>query len=183
MPSSAPPATPLVESPFILRPFDAGDLALYAALFTNAAVMRAVGKPFAADRANRAAAASLRHQHDPAGRFRHWVIEDAESAAGLLGLALRGEAWVDGEAELGVLLWPAWQARGAATAAISAVCPWAFDVARLAALTCHHADGHAPAAALMRRVGFRPCSARADAPWPCGWEHRPLERAAAQRGG
>lgn len=167
-----PAATPLAAAPFSLRPFDDSDLALYAALFTDAGVMRAVGPPFAPDRAARAAAASLRHQRDADGRFRHWVIEHAEGAAGLLGLALRGGAWANGEAELGVLLWPAWQARGAATAAITAVRPWAFAIAGLGALTCHHAEGHDGAAALMRRVGFAPCPPRAGAPHPCGWECR-----------
>lgn len=176
-----PAATPLDASPYALRPYAEADLALYAALFADAAVMRAVGAPFARDRAERAAAASLRHQHDAQGRFRHWVIAHHDGVAGLLGLALRGDTWRDGEAELGVLLWPAWQARGAATAAIRAVQPWAFDAAGLDALTCHHADGHAGAATLMRRVGFRACPARAGAPWPCGWELRTSARAAAQR--
>ncbi|MGL6290326.1 MAG: GNAT family N-acetyltransferase [Silanimonas sp.] len=167
-----PIATPLAAAPFALRPYAEADLALYAALFSDAEVMRAVGTPFAPDRAARAAAASLRHQRDMEGRFRHWVIEHADGTAGLLGLALRGAAWTGGEAELGVLLWPVSRVRGAATAAITAVRPWAFDVAGLAALTCHHAEGHDGAAALMRRVGFAPCAPRADAPLPCGWECR-----------
>lgn len=170
MSTHAPDAIALAAPPFQLRPFTAGDLALYVALFTDVVVMRAVGEPFASDRAARAAAASWRHQSDAEGRFRHWVIEHPEGTAGLLGLALRGEAWRDGKAELGVLLWPAWQARGAATAAITAVRPWAFDVAGLAVLTCHHAEAHTGAAALMRRVGFTPCPPRADAPLPMGWE-------------
>lgn len=170
MPTPAPGATALPAPPFHLRPFAEGDLVLYAALFTDAEVMRAVGTPFAADRAARAAEASLRHQGDGEGRFRHWVIEHPEGTAGLLGLALRSDAWRAGEAELGVLLWPAWQARGAATAAITAVRPWAFDVAGLAVLTCHHTEAHTGAAALMHRVGFTPCPPRADAPLPMGWE-------------
>jgi RimJ/RimL family protein N-acetyltransferase len=176
-----PIATPLDAAPFSLRPFAETDLALYAALFADATVMRAVGAPFAADRAARAAAASLRHQHDDDGRFRHWVIAHAQGTAGLLGLALRGEAWPGGEAELGVLLWPAWQARGAATAAIRAVRPWAFEVAGLAALTCHHAEGHAGAAALMRGLGFSPAAPRAGSPLPCGWACTRTAHAAAQR--
>lgn len=168
----APDALALAAPPFQLRPFAEGDLALYVGLFTDAGVMRAVGPPFAPDRAWRAAGSSLRHQRDPRGRFRHWVIAHDGESAGLLGLALRGEAWPGGEAELGVLLWPAWQARGAATAAITAVRPWAFDVAGLEALTCHHAEAHAGAAALMQRVGFSRCPARADAPLPVGWECR-----------
>jgi RimJ/RimL family protein N-acetyltransferase len=71
-----------------------------------------------------------------------------------------------------VLLWPAWQARGAATAAILAVRPWAFEIAGLATLTCHHADDHGGAAALMRRVGFTRCAARSGSPLPVGWECR-----------
>lgn len=172
MPSPAPPATSLAAPPFQLRPFAEGDLGLYAGLFTDAEVMQAVAPPFVRERAERAAAASLRHQCEPGGRFRHWVIEHAGRPAGLLGLALRGEAWRGGEAELGVLLWPAWQARGAASAAITAVRPWAFDVAGLLALTCHHAEAHAGAAALMQRVGFTRCPPRADAPLPVGWEYR-----------
>jgi RimJ/RimL family protein N-acetyltransferase len=136
----------------------------------DADVMRAVGVPFGPDRAARAAAESLRHQHDADGRFRHWVIEHAEGVAGLLGLALRSKDWTGGEAELGVLLWPSWQARGAATAAITAVRPWAFDVAGIGVLTCHHAEPHAGAAALMHRVGFSRCTPRPGSPWPIGWE-------------
>lgn len=179
MPSPAPPATSLAAPPLQLRPFAEGDLGLYAGLFSDPDVMRAVGPPFAPDRAARAAEASLRHQRDPCGRFRHWVIEHPEGTAGLLGLALRSEAWRAGEAELGVLLWPAWQARGAATAAITAVRPWAFDVAGVAVLTCHHAEANTGAAALMRRVGFTPCPPRADAPLPMGWESRPHATAPA----
>lgn len=177
MPTPAPDAVLLPAPPFQLRPFAEGDLGLYAGLFSDVEVMRAVGTPFAPDRAARAAAASLRHQHDPHGRFRHWVIAHDGTAAGLLGLALRGEAWGGGEAELGVLLWPAWQARGAASAAITAVRPWAFDVAGLGVLTCHHAEAHAGASALMKRVGFTRCPARADTPLPVGWEcWRPAAR-------
>jgi len=176
----APAATPLVAPPFQLRPFAGTDAALYAGLFTDPEVMRAVGPPFTADRAARAAEASLRHQRDAAGRFRHWVIECANESAGLLGLALRGPAWRGGEAELGVLLWPAWQARGAASAAIAAVRPWAFEVARLDVLTCHHVDPHAGASALMQRVGFTRCAARAEVPLPVGWECR--RRSAASAG-
>ena len=171
--------TPLSAPPFVLRPYACGDEALYVELFCSEAVMREVGPPFALERAERAAAASLRHQDDEAGRFRHWIIEHAEGRAGLLGLALRSERWVGGEVELGVLLRPAWQARGAATAAITAVMPWAFRTAQIATLTCHHAPTNSGAAALMRRLGFAQCPARADAPWPCGWEHRaedPLAR-------
>lgn len=167
-----PDAIALAAPPFQLRPFAEGDLALYAGLFTNAEVMRTVGTPFASDRAERAAATSLRHQRDARGRFRHWVIEHEGEATGLLGLALRSACWTDGEAELGVLLWPHWQARGAATAAITAVQPWAFDVARLGALTCHHAEAHAGASALMQRVGFARCPPRAGASLPVGWECR-----------
>jgi RimJ/RimL family protein N-acetyltransferase len=174
-------AVSLAAAPFGLRPFDEADRALYASLFSDPTVMRAVGSPFDRDRAERAAASSLRHQHDANGCFRHWVIEHAEGVAGLLGLALRSASWAGGEAELGVLLRSEWQARGAATAAIIAVRPWAFDVARLAALTCHHAEGHAGAAALMRRVGFVPCAPRIDVPLPCGWECR-SSSAAQSRG-
>ena len=173
MPTTAPFAPSLLAASFSLRPFADGDLLLYAALFTDAGVMRAVGAPFASDRAARAAASSLVHQQRADGRFRHWIIERNGDALGLLGLALRTPAWRGGSAELGVLLWRQAQARGAATAAITAVRRWAFEVAGLAALTCHHAEGHAPASALMRRVGFRRCAPQPDATLPCGWRCLP----------
>ncbi len=169
MPTPSPAAVALDAPPFRLRPFADVDATLYAALFMDAEVMRSIGVPFDADRAARAAAAALRHQGDSMGRFRHWVIEHVEGTAGLLGLALRSTAWAGGEAELGVLLWPSWQGRGAATAAIRAVRSWAFDVAGLAVLTCHHADAHAGAEALMRRVGFTRCASRGAMP-EVGWE-------------
>ena len=45
-----------------------------AALFADPDVMRAVGPAFTRDRAERAAASALRHQHEANGRHRHWVI-------------------------------------------------------------------------------------------------------------
>ncbi|GAB3731984.1 hypothetical protein GCM10028794_08650 [Silanimonas algicola] len=168
---ATPPSTIALDAPpFRLRPVAEPDVGRCVALFTDSEVMRSVGPPFEAGRAARAALAMVAHQVAAGGRFRHWMIEHAHGTAGLLGLALRSVDWPGGEAELGVLLWPAWQARGAATAAVVAVRAWAFDVAALAVLTCHHAESHAAAAALMRRVGFTRCAPRADAPRPVGWE-------------
>lgn len=49
----------------------------------------------------------------------------------------------------------------------------------LAALTCHHAAGHAAMVALMRRLGFRPVPPRPDVAVPCGWECQAPEAMAA----
>ena len=166
------PLPVLAAPPFELLPFAPIHRPFYTALFSNPAVMSAVGPVFDPARAERAAEAALRHQQAPDGRFRHWLIVHAQGTAGLLGLALRGKSWPGGEAELGVLLWPAWQARGAATAAIRAVRAWAFEAIPLACLTCHHAEGHAGAEALMRRLGFFPSPAREGARLPRGWECR-----------
>ncbi|GIX37906.1 MAG: hypothetical protein KatS3mg127_1145 [Silanimonas sp.] len=174
-----PDAPPLPAPPFLLRPYAAGDEGLYRALFTDAAVMHWVGPPLAEAHARRAADLALAHQQAAGGRFRHWIIEHGGCAAGLLGLALRGRGWRGGEGEVGVLLFPAWQGRGAASAAIGALRPWAFAAVGLAALTCHHAAGHAAMAALMRRLGFRPVPPRPDVAVPCGWECRAPEAMAA----
>lgn len=159
----------LSAAPFSLRPLAAEDLALYVALFSDTEVMRAVGPPMATDRAKRAAASVLADQQAVDGRFRHWVIEHEGETIGLLGLSLRTPHWLRGSAELGVLLWPAWQARGVASRVIPAARAWAFDTVGLATLTCHHAEGHEGAAALMQRTGFHRVDAAPDAPLPCAW--------------
>lgn len=174
-----PDAPPLPAPPFLLRPYAAGDEGLYLALFTDAEVMRWVGPPLAEAHARRAADLALAHQRAAHGRFRHWIIEHQGAAAGLLGLALRGPRWRGGEGDVGVLLLPAWQGRGAASAAIAALRPWAFGVAGLALLTCHHATGHTAMAAVVQRLGFRPVPPRPGAPVSCGWECRPPEASAA----
>lgn len=167
-----PAATSLSASPFTLRPYAPGDEALYVALFTDAEVMQAVGPPMAVDVATRAAQTCMVAQVDAKGRYRHWVITQGEDTLGVLGLALQSPTWQGGSAELGVLLWSQSQGRGAATAAIAAVEGWAFQHAGLLQLTTHHAEAHAPAAALMRACGFSPSTAEPGARLPCAWIKR-----------
>lgn len=164
-----PFASALAAPPYALRPYAGADQALYIALFTDPAVMARVGPTLAPAQAERAAAVALLHQQAPTGRFRHWVVEHPDGTAGLIALALRGDRWAGGEAELGALLWPAWQGRGAATAATRALLPWAWRVAGLQALTSHHREENALAEGAMRRLGFRPMAPRPDSPLPRAW--------------
>jgi len=164
-----PVASALSSPPFVLRPYALGDVEIYVGLFTDAQVMQGVGPAMAIDGATRAAHTCVAAQTNPQGRFRHWIITEGDDTLGLLGLALQSPNWRTGSAELGVLLWPAAQGRGAATAAIAAVAHWAFGVAGLSQLTTHHAEGHARAAALMRACEFSPCAAEPGARLPCAW--------------
>jgi RimJ/RimL family protein N-acetyltransferase len=70
-------------------------------------------------------------------------------------------------AEVGVLLLPAAQGMGVASAAIAALADVVFTASPLETLWTRHGHAHAAAAALMRRVGFEsvPCGVDGEGRW------------------
>ena len=70
-----------------LRPYADGDQALYAELFSDPAIWTLAGTPRTPAEAAALAERALAAQQDPAGRFRHAVVESDEGSLGLVGLA------------------------------------------------------------------------------------------------
>lgn len=147
-----------------LRP---GDRALYCMLYGCAETMSRVGAPM---HPGHAAAAFERVlgllQRQPA-RYGYWVLPGAgaDTAGGIMAL-LGDEALT--RAEVGVLLAPAAQRSGVATAGITALADAVFAATDLRGLWTRHARGHEAAAALMRRTGFT--ATPSASPGACRWQ-------------
>ena len=153
-----------------LRLLDASadqDAALYAHLYTDAAVMRHIAAPLSAERAAAAFARACRHNRATRPGHRTWCVEAREEGAaiGIAALQRHGDA-----AEIGVVLCEAAWGRGLGRAAIQAVVDHGFGVLGLALVY-----GERPDDAQARRVDrmFAPLGlARVAAPAPgrARWE-------------
>lgn len=150
-----------------LRLLGAGDEALYAALYGDAATLRHVGPALDPDTCRRSFRAALRANAATPPRARTWVICLAgdDDGIGLAGLRWDGA----GGAELGIVLPPSHQGQGHASAAIRALCGPAFGEFGLERLHTRHDPGHALAGGLMAGLGFA-CTDRGGDGRPRRWE-------------
>lgn len=155
-----------------LRALQAGDQALYCALYGCPDAMRHVGAPLTAPRARAAFDRVLAQLAAASPRAAYWVlparVDPAASAAGVGLMALQAASGDIDRAEVGVLLPPQAQGGGVASAALAALADMAFTTSALQTLWARHAEGHAAAAALMRRVGFD--AAPRDGGSECRWQ-------------
>ncbi|MGY1457839.1 MULTISPECIES: GNAT family N-acetyltransferase [unclassified Luteimonas] len=144
------------------------DRALYCGLYGCADTMRNVGAPLPGEAAAAAFDRVLMLLEREPARYGYWLLPGALEAGAPCGMmALLGDEAAT-SAEVGVLLAPAAQRSGVATAAITALADAVFTATDLRRLWTRHASGHEAAAALMRRTGFR---AMPSAPHgPCRWE-------------
>lgn len=144
-----------------------GDVDLFAALYGDPETMRHVAPVLDRQAANRAFAAAQRQMRANPPVARYWRLDTASGAQGLLSLVPD----VDGRtAETGLLLPPAAQARGVATAALGHLRDAVLGADAFEALWTRHRVGHRAAVGLMQRLGFVP-GAPAD-----GWQRWCLDR-------
>lgn len=162
--------TPELGGPRLwLRPLAPADRGFWCAVYTDPALMRQIGPPLAyaaAERSFRAAVAANAGA-EPARAY--WVVNlrVADADIGLLGLTGRSES---GEAEVGALILPPWQARGHAAEAITLLAQHAFGATSLLRLHTRHAGDNPGAAGLMRKLGFTRIAADATAALGHRWE-------------
>jgi RimJ/RimL family protein N-acetyltransferase len=148
---------PIATAHFDLRLLDAGDEALYAALYGDPETMAHVAAAQEPERLASGFAATCRANAASPPRRRTWVIRDRATGRdlGLIGLVWDAAGEADRQsAELGVMLPPQSQGRGVASEAIAGVCGAAFARLGLDLLHTWHREGHALAEGLMRHVGF-----------------------------
>lgn len=152
-----------------LRRLGADDEDLYCALYCDAGVMRHVGEPLTVGAARRAFAATVRINASPSWVPSYWVIEAQQQRAcvGLMGM-IRGASDLD--AELGILIRPAWQGRGCAVEALTMLVQRAFSATPLTSLHARHAGGNRAMLGVLRRLGFAPKSPDAELSLGCQWE-------------
>jgi RimJ/RimL family protein N-acetyltransferase len=164
-----------------LRLLDAGDSALYAALYGDPATMQYVAAARDPAQLQRGFAATCRANAATPPRRRVWVIFDPGDGQplGLIGLVWDRDTEAGRQgAELGVMLPPARQGLGLATSAIAALRPLAFAQLGLDFLHTWHRDEHGLAGGLMAKAGFAPQPGR-DGERGQRWR---LEPAAGERG-
>lgn len=149
------------------RPLADGDADLFVTLYGDPATMRHVGPVLDPQAAARAFAAAQRQMqlHPPLARY--WRIETGSGECGLLSLVPDADRRA---AETGVLLPPAVQGQGIATAMLGRLRDALFGAGALDILWTRHRSGHAAAVGLMRRLGF------VDAAPVQGWQRWHLER-------
>lgn len=143
------------------------DADLFVALYGDPATMRHVAPALDPHAAHRAFAGAQRQVRAKPPLARYWRLDTASGARGLLSLVpdAGGRA-----AETGLLLPPAMQAQGVATAALGHLCDAVLRANAFDALWTRHRVGHAAAVGLMRRLGFVP-ETPAD-----GWQRWCLDR-------
>lgn len=162
--------TPVLDGARLrLRPLADADEGFWCAAYGDPLLMRQIGPPLAPDVAARSfrAAVTANARLEPAPAY--WVAHLRAEAAdiGLLGLTGRSAA---GEAEVGALILPPWQARGHAAEAIALLAGHAFGRAGLQRLCTRHAGDNPGAAGLMRKLGFTRIAADDATPLGHRWE-------------
>lgn len=147
---------PVLETArFVLRPLAEADEALYVSIYTDAALMRFVGAPMAADEAARAFRAFLRsNRQADLRRACCWVIErggaGVPDTVGLLALIPH-----EGRAEIGVMVVAGWQGSKVAQETIGFLSGHLFRHGIWPAAFSRHVRANEAGAGVMRRLGFR----------------------------
>ncbi|TDK32915.1 GNAT family N-acetyltransferase [Luteimonas terrae] len=144
-----------------------GDSAVFPALYGNPATMQQIGDVLDRPATMRAFAAARRQMRADPPVARYWCLDAGADVRGLLSLVPDTNGRT---AETGLLLPPALQARGVATAVLGHLRDAVLGTGALDALWTRHRAGHAAAAGLMRRLGFE-AQAPAD-----GWQRWRLHR-------
>lgn len=152
-----------------LRLMDAGDEALYCALYCDAQVMRYVGVPLTEAAARRAFAATLRINAACCWIPSYWTMLERHSGTriGLVGLVSGASKE---QAELGILILPSWQGRGYAADALSMLMRQACAATSLSCLHARHAAGNAAIFSVLTRLGFAHRLTTAGPPFAHHWE-------------
>jgi RimJ/RimL family protein N-acetyltransferase len=157
-----------------LRPLGAGDETFYCHLYSDPSVMRHIAMPLAADAAVRSFRIACRQAARQPSQRRTWVMTKADAAVDIGLLALIDDPAAM-SSEIGALLLGDWHNRGYAAEAIEAVVAYAFRDLELAAVHTRHTDDNAPAARLMRKLGFVAVAPDPRDGLPCRWRLTPAD--------
>jgi [ribosomal protein S5]-alanine N-acetyltransferase len=140
------------------RLFVESDRALYVALYTDPTVMAHVGPPMAQGDAGAAFEKVLQHNRNPAARARYWRLSHTASGEAIGLFALVRDAADAVDAEVGVMLLPAWQNRGAGVRALEGVVDGVMSgrwLPGIDVLIGRHAADNPNAGRLTEALGFR----------------------------
>ncbi len=148
---------PVIEAgPITLRPFREADIAWVYEVSQDPAIQRNLAEVFAPYRMEHAAyfvrQMALAAWDD--GRRAEFLIEDAarRDRLGRIGLDLRPHE--PGAAEIGYWMAPPARGRGVATAAVRALCPWAFAEPGLDLIEWRCETGNVASRRVAEKAGF-----------------------------
>ena len=142
-----------------LRALAQRDLALFRALYCNAATMRHIGKPMSRADALASLRATLAAARKPDGP-RFFVIAERESRRGIGLCSHRPAIWRKNSAELGIMLVPRARGRGYAHEALQALIRMAFFQLRAKAVWVQYRRANVIMARLCEAAGFETESAQ-----------------------
>lgn len=147
-----------------MRPLDAGDEAIYCALYTAPALMRFIAAPLSESAALRSFRAALRDSSRP----QRWVAFDNRNDRKLGILGLIGEG--DGP-EIGVMLLAEAHGRGLGTEAMQGLVDHAFNAYGLRSIRARQQVVENPTVIrMMTRLGFEALPPTAERPEGGEWE-------------
>lgn len=158
------PSACFVTARLRMRPLDAGDGALYRALYSTPELMRNIAPPMTFEATARSFAAACRQQSP---RPQRWIVTDRQSNddVGLLGLIGSGDA-----PEIGVMLMAQAHGRGLGTEAMAGLAEWAFTHLALQRISARQAVPDNPTVVrMMLRLGYSPLPATVDRPQGGEW--------------
>ena len=147
-----------------MRPLDAGDGALYCALYSTPELMRNIAPPMSHEAASRSFAAACRQQSP---RPQRWIVTELRSGVdvGLLGLIGQGDG-----PEIGVMLLAQAHGRGLGTEAMAGLGTWAFTHWPLQRISARQSVAdNPPVVRMMLRLGYAPLPATIERPEGGDW--------------
>lgn len=136
-----------------LRALTRRDLALFRALYCDAATMRHVGRPLSRAEVRASLHATVAATRQPGG-MRFYAIAERQSRRGVGLGSLRPAAWDKRGAEAGLMLLPAAQGRGYAREALAALIETAFFQLRAGAVWVQYRRANANITKLADCLGF-----------------------------
>lgn len=137
-----------------LRALARRDLALFRALYCDAATMRHIGRPMSSADARASLRATVAATRQPGG-LRFYAITERQSRRGIGLCSLRPTTWDKNGAEAGLMLLPAACGRGYARETLAALVEVAFFQLRAGAVWVQYRRANTAAAKLCDATGFR----------------------------
>ncbi len=140
----------------VMRLLGHDDEALYCACYIDPVLMQHIGEPLTHDAALRSFAAALKSTTAIPIRRYTWVMQEKESNAsiGLLALVCDQKEPEPINAELGVLVFNAFQNKGYVSEVTASLADITFSQTRLDAIHVHHRAKNIPVSTVAMKLGF-----------------------------
>ena len=139
-----------------MRPLQPEDEAFYCACYTDPVLMQHIGEPLSHEAASRSFAVTLKIATEIPIRRYTWVMQDKSLLLdiGLLALVCDQKEPEPINAELGVLVFNAFQNKGYVSEVTASLADITFSQTRLDAIHVHHRAKNIPVSTVAMKLGF-----------------------------